>query len=48
MWFLKRFKLNLIKKHIPLGNSALEGGFLKSPFSNLTFQRADFEEECGF
>ena len=48
MWFLKRFKLNLIKNHIPFENSALEGGFLKSPFSNLTFQRADFQKECGF
>ena len=51
MWFLGRFRIHLIKKHIPLGNFALEGGFLKSTFSNhsnLTFQRADFQKECGF
>ena len=35
---MSRFRLNLIKNHVPFGNFAGEGGFLKSPFSNLTFQ----------
>ena len=38
MWFLSGFRLNLLKNHVPFENSAREGGFLKSPFSNLTFQ----------
>ena len=37
-WFLSRFRINLLKNHIPFENSAREGGFFKSPFSNLTFQ----------
>ena len=38
MCFLGRFTLNLHKNHIRFENSACEGGFLKSPFSNLAFQ----------
>ena len=38
MWFLSRLRHNLLKNHIPFENSACEGGFLKSPFSNLAFQ----------
>ena len=45
MWFLIRFRLKCLISsrtiyiyHILFENSALEGGFLKSPFSNLTFQ----------
>jgi len=51
MWFLSSFRFNLLKNHVPFGNFALEGGFLKSTFSNhsnLIFQRADFQKECGF
>ena len=38
MWFLNRFRFNLLKNNVPFENSAREGGFLKAPFSNLTFQ----------
>ena len=50
MWFLSRLRHNLLKNHIPFENSACEGGFLKSPFSNLAIWlfRAHFQKECGF
>ena len=46
MRFLSRFRLNLLKNHVPFDNSAREGivkmvfsnHFLESIFSNLTFQ----------
>ena len=51
MWFLSRFRLNLLKNHILFGNSArkvvFSNHFLKSPFLNLTVQ-SDFQKECGF
>ena len=49
MWFLSRFKLNLLKSHVPFENSAREGGFLKS-LSQITIWlfKADFQKERGF
>ena len=51
MWFLSRFRLNLLKKHVPFENSAREGGFLKS-LSQITIFKSNFSEpiskkECG-
>ena len=43
MWFLKRFRLNLLKKHVPFKNSAREDGFLKS-LSQITIFKSDFSE----
>jgi len=50
MCFLCRFRLNLIKNHVPFENSAREGGFLKAPESRLCRFIAfhDFHNECGF
>ena len=52
MWFLSRFRLNLLKNHVPFENSAHEGGFLKSLSQITIFKswlfRADFQKECGF
>ena len=47
MCFLCRFRLNLIKNHVPFENSAREGGFLKAPESRLC-RFIDFHNECGF
>ena len=46
MWFLGKFRINLLKNHIPFENSAREGGFLKSPESRLC-RFMDFQKECG-
>ena len=52
MWFLSRFRLNLLKNHVPFENSAREGGFPQITFSNHHFQiwlfRADLKKERGF
>ena len=43
MWFLNKFRINLLKNHIPFENSAREGGFLKS-LSQITIFKSDFSE----
>ena len=43
MWFLNRFRLNLLKNHVPFENSAREGGFLKS-LSQIAIFKSDFSE----
>ena len=43
MWFLSRFRLNLLKNHVPFENSAREGGFLKS-LSQIAIFKSDFSE----
>ena len=42
-WFRNRFRLNLLKNHVPFENSAREGGFLKS-LSQITIFKSDFSE----